>query len=182
MPMYQNSVVTDAKIELGNYAISVHPTAGSTAAAAGWVNLGAGMLKTFNYITEPFTSQAGNAPDPVNGVARETVKMDMDLLEYDGSSFSTLSGGLIAGTSGSITVGGQVVVQAARGLKLVNTRKLASGSTQTTTYVVNYTFMDGGFNLALKSDNDTDPVAVYSFSMLAKQYATAQTLFTKTVA
>ena len=40
MPIYQNSTVADAKVEVGNYIMYVNPTAGSTAAASGWVNLG----------------------------------------------------------------------------------------------------------------------------------------------
>jgi len=35
--------------------------------------------------------------------------------------------------------------------------------------------------MAPKSDNDTDPVNVYTFSITAKQYLTAGTIFTKTV-
>jgi hypothetical protein len=33
-----------------------------------------------------------------------------------------------------------------------------------------------------KSDNDADPVNVYSFSLICYQYATAGTIFSKTVA
>ena len=43
--------------------------------------------------------------------------------------------------------------------------------------------MNSGFTMSPKSDNDTDPMNVYSFDILAKQSAnTAQTVFTKTVA
>jgi hypothetical protein len=42
MPLYQNSSVTDAKIEIGNYAMYVG-TAGNTAASI-TTNLGAGMV------------------------------------------------------------------------------------------------------------------------------------------
>jgi hypothetical protein len=42
--------------------------------------------------------------------------------------------------------------------------------------------MTTGFTMNPKSDNDADPVNVYSFSIMCKQYATAQTIFTKTVA
>ena len=122
MAIYQNSSVTDAKIEVGNYAISVG--AMNTTAAGAWVNLGAGMLKTFTYTPEMYTSQAGNTIDPIEGVARETVTVDFDVIEYDGSAFSALSGGLMSGTSGSVTVGGLVTVVTPKGLKLVNTRKL----------------------------------------------------------
>ena len=180
MAVYQNTTVTDSKIEVGNYAMSV--AAEGTTAAGTWVNLGLGTLKSFAYATENYTSQAGNGIDPINGVARETVTLELDLLEYDGSSFSSLSGGLLSGTSGSLTVGGNVSTMSGKGIKLVNTRKLKTGSTQTTTYVLNSCFMNGGYTFTPKSDNDTDPVGVYSFSMVAKQYATAGTIFTKTVA
>lgn len=181
MALYQNATVTDARIEVGNFAVYVHATEGSTAGASGWINLGAGMVKSFAYVAESYTSQAGNAVDPIQGVAKETATIDMDLIEYDGSSFSVLSGGVLAGSSGSLTVGGQTNVQGSRGIKLINTRKLATGSTQTTTYVLNKCYMDGGYTVAVKSDNDTDPVNVYTFKILAKQYATAATIFTKTV-
>lgn len=179
MPIYQNSTVTDAKIEVGNYAMYV-ASAGTTAGGT-WVNLGAGMVKSFAHNAEMFTSQAGNAVDPIDGVARETCTLEIDLIEYDGSSFSALTGGMWTGTSGSITVGGQVTSLAGKGIKLVNTRKLATGSTQTTTYVINKAIA-GGFSMSPKSDNDADPINVYSFSITCKQYLTAGTIFTKTVA
>lgn len=181
MAIYQNATVTDSKVEVGNYAISVAATAGTTAGGT-WTNLGAGMVKSFNYVAEMYTSQAGNAVDPIEGVARETATLEFDLIEYDGSSFSVLSGGLMSGTSGSATVGGLVNVVTPRGIKLVNTRKLASGSTQTTTYVLNKCTLQNGWTFTPKSDNDADPVGVYSFSVLAEQHATAGTIYTKTVA
>lgn len=185
MPIYQNKTVADAKVEVGNYAIYVHSTAGSTAAAAGWINLGAGMVTGFSYNPEKFTSQAGNAIDPIEGISRETATLDFELIEYDGSSFSILSGGAITGTSGSLIVGGQTTVVTARGIKLVNGRKLASGSTQTTTIVLERCYLDGGWSMSPKSDNDADPVNVYTFSLMCKPVATtaatAMTLFTKTV-
>jgi len=180
MPIYQNSTVTDAKIEVGNYAIYVAASAGTTAAGT-WVNMGAGMVSSVNWQPEVFTSQAGNAVDPIQGIARETATIDMELIEYDGSAFSVLTGGGMAGTSGSVTVGGQTTALVARGMKLINARKLATGSTQTTTFVFDNCFLNSGWAMAPKSDNDSDPVNVYTFSVTAKQYATAGTIFTKTV-
>ena len=181
MAIYQNSTVTDSKVEVGNYAIYVATAAGTTAAGT-WVNMGAGNVSGFSYNPENFTSQAANAVDPIQGIARETATVDLEVIEYDGLSFSILSGGSMAGTSGSATVGGQTTVLTAKGIKLVNTRKLASGSTQTTTFVLNNCFLNGGWSMSPKSDNDTDPVNVYTFSITAKQYLTAGTIFTKTVA
>jgi hypothetical protein len=180
--MYQLSTVADAKIEVGNYAMYVG-SVGATGASI-TTNLGAGMVKTFTYNPEMFTSQAGNAPDPISGVARETCTLDIDLIEYDASAFSSLSNGMLASTTGGsvMTVGGQVSSIAGVGMKLVNTRKLNGGSTQTTTYVIQKAVMAGGFSVSPKSDNDADPITVYSFSLTCKPYATAQTLFTKTIA
>jgi len=181
MPTYQNATVTDAKVEVANYAISIASTAG-TSAGGTWVNMGAGGVTGFAYAAENFTSQSMNSVDPIQGIARETATVDIELIEYDGSAFSLLTGGSMTGTSGSATVGGQTTSLTARGMKLVNTRKLANGSTQTTTIVLNNCFVDGGWTMTPKSDNDTDPVNVYSFSIIAKQYLTAGTIFTKTVA
>lgn len=178
MPMYQNSSVTESKVETGNYAMYVG-TLGATAGTI-TVNLGAGMVKSFAHNAEMFTSQSGNSVDPIEGISRETATLEIDLIEYDGSSFSTLTGGMWTGTSGSITVGGNVSLLAGKAIKLVNTRKLSTGSTQTTTYVIPKAIA-GGFSMSPKSDNDSDPVNVYSFSLTCKQYATAGTLFTKTV-
>jgi len=180
MPIYQNSTVTDAKIEVGNYAIYVAVTAGTTVGGV-WIPLGAGMVTGFSYNPESYTTQAGNAIDPIEGIARETAAVDFELIEYDGSSFSILSGGAMTGSSGSLVVGGQTSAVTRRGMKLINSRKLTSGSTQTTTFVLNSCTLDGGWSMAPKSDNDADPVNVYTFSVIAKQYATAQTIFTKTV-
>lgn len=181
MALYQNTSVTDSKIEIGNYVIYVATAAGTTVGGT-WINLGAGMVKDFAYAPESYTSQAGNAVDPIQGIARETVTIGMDLIEYDGSSFSILTGGLLVGTSASLTVGGQTSVQTPRGMKLINTRKLASGSTQTTTYVINNCFVNGGFTMSPKSDNDSDPVQVYTFAIICKQYSSGGIIFTKTVA
>jgi hypothetical protein len=180
MPIYNAATATDAKIEVGNFSMYV----GSVGATAGAIttNLGAGMVKSFVHNPEMFTSQAGNSADPIEGVARETATLELDLIEYYASTFSAFSSGIWSlPSSGTVTVGGQVTAITGVGLKLINTRKLANGSTQTTTYVISKA-VPGGFSVAFKSDNDTDPIAVYSCSVLCKQYATAQTLFTKTVA
>lgn len=181
MPIYQNNalIVGERAIELGNYTISVGGV-GATAGSA-WTNLGAGMLKSFSYNPEMFNCQAGNCIDPVQGVAKETVTFDIDLIEYDGSSFSMLSGGLISGTSGSLLVGGQATIQAAKAFKLYNRKLLSTGTSVITTIILHNCFMNTGFSMSPKSDNDTDPMNVYSFSILAKQYAAAQTIFLKTV-
>jgi hypothetical protein len=181
MARYQNATVTDAKVEIGNYAVSVG--AENATAGSAWTNLGAGMVKSFAYVPEMFTSQAGNAPDPIQGVAKETATISLDLIEYDGSAFTAFMGGLVSGTSGSWIVGGVSTVQSAKALKLVNTRTLATGSTQTTTFVFPRIFANSGFSTSPKSDNDADPVNVYSFDVLAKQAATTANafVFTKTV-
>jgi hypothetical protein len=180
MPLYQNSTVTDSRVETGNYAMYIG-SVGATATAI-TTNLGAGMVKSFVHNAEMYTSQAGNAVDPIEGVARETCTIEVDLIEYNASVFSQFTSGMIgAPTGGTVIVGGQVSAVSGVGMKLVNTRKLSTGSTQTTTYVINKA-VPGGFNLAFKSDNDADPVNVYSFSILCKQYLTAGTIFTKTVA
>lgn len=180
MPQYQNSalVVGEKAIEVGNYQISVGAV-GATAGSA-WTNLGAGMVKSFAYNPEMFTTQAGNCVDPIQGVSRETATFDIDLIEYDGSSFSNLSGGLISGSTGSLIVGGNATAQLPKAFKLYNRKLMSTGSSVLTTIIAPNCFMNTGFSMTPKSDNDADPVNIYSFTILAKQYMTAGTIFTKT--
>jgi hypothetical protein len=181
MPLYQTAQATDSKIEIGNYAMYVG-SVGATATAI-TTNLGAGAVKSFAYAPEMFTSQAGNSPDPIAGVARETCTLEIELIEYDASAFSALSNGMSSlPTAGTVTVGGQVSSISGVGMKLVNQRKLNTGSTQTTTYVIQKAVLNSGWSTSPKSDNDADPINVYTFSITCKQYATAQTIYTKTVA
>jgi hypothetical protein len=182
MPIYQNATMNTDKVEIGNYTISVG--AKGTSAGGTWVNLGAGTLKDFAYVPELINSQAGNALVPLYGTVRETATFSFDLIEYDGSAFSALSGGMMSGTSGSVTVGGltSASILTGKGIKLVNNRKLASGSAQTTTIVCNECYLNSGWTIGIKSDNDTDPISVYSFAMTAIQYATAGNVYYKTVA
>jgi hypothetical protein len=181
MPVYQTTQAADAKIEIGNYAMYVGSCGASATAIT--VNLGAGMVKSFKYDPVMFTSQAGNSPDPIEGVARETATIEIDLIEYDATSFSLLTNGMQStASSGTVTIGGQVSSITGVGMKLVNVRKLNGGSTQTTTYVIQKAVLASGWSMAPKSDNDADPINVYSFTMTCKQYATAQTIYTKTVA
>ena len=98
MPIYQNSTVDSDKLVLGNNKMEV-----ATSAAATFVNLGAGIVTTWDHPVEKYDVQAGNAPDPISGIASETCTVAFEMIEYDASVLNTIFGGLInVSTSSSV--------------------------------------------------------------------------------
>lgn len=162
MATYQNTTVDSDRIILGNYKIEVAPSAAGT-----YVNLGAGQLTAWNHEIEKFTIQNGNAPDSLEGVAREEVTFSFELVEYDASAFSAAMNGLVSAT---ITTG-QSVLDAGgnqtfttKAYKLTNTRTI-SGTTVETVITHYKGAIDSGPTLVPKSDNDTDSQNMFQFTI-----------------
>jgi len=168
MPLYQNQSVTTANLLIGNYKIET--AAYGTTVGGTWVNLGAGMVNSFNHAMTRYDVQAGNAPDPIEGVAEETFVIDMELIEYDASVLAAISCGLATATVTSVQsvykAGGNVDLTP-RAFKLTN-RRLISGSTKETVIMVFKATIDNGLQITAKSDNDTDPISVMPVSLTAK--------------
>lgn len=170
MPLYQNTSVSTSRLLIGNYKIET--AAYGTSAGGTWVNLGAGMVNSFNHAITKYDVQAGNAPDPIEGIAEESFVIDMELITYDASVLAAISNGLLtADTSSSST---QTVLKAggsteltARAFKLTN-RRLVSGATKETVIMVFKATIDNGLQITAKSDNDTDPINVLPVSITAK--------------
>ena len=168
MPIYQNSTVDSDKLILGNCTVEV-----ASSVAATFVNIGAGMLNNFNHVPEMYDAQAGNAPDPIEGVANETVTVDFEFIEYDSSVMNVMWGGLFTSTTSSsvqtIHAGGLAdTTIASRAWKFTNTRRNSAGVTTQTILVVYKGYMDAGPTFTFKSDNDTDPVAVMPATITGK--------------
>jgi len=167
MPLYQNSSVNDEKLILGNYKIEVAATALAT-----YANVGAGILTSFNHEPTMYDTQSGNAPDPIEGVATETCKFDFEMIEYDSSVLSVIHGGLIASTTTSsvqtIHAGGNSdPTITPKAWKFTNTR--IQGTTTVENIIIVYRATpDTGPSFNLKSDNDTDPIAVMPLSVTGK--------------
>jgi len=170
MPLYQNTSVTANRLLIGNYKIET--AAYGTSAGGTWVNLGAGMVNNFNHAITKYDVQAGNAPDPIEGVAEETFTIDMELIEYDASVLAAVSCGLVtADTTTSSTqsvykAGGNTILTN-RAFKLTN-RRLVSGATKETVILVFKATIDNGLSVTAKSDNDTDPINVMPVTVTAK--------------
>ena len=169
MATYQNSTVTSSLLILGNYKIET--AAYGTSAGGTWVNLGAGMVNSFGHNVTKYDTQAGNAPDPIEGVSEETFTVDAEMIEYDASSLSSISGGLLtksAGASGvTILSGGGLTTITERAYKLTNTR-LISGVTHQTVVMVFKATLDEGLQFTAKSDNDSDPINVMPLKITGK--------------
>lgn len=167
MAYYQNSAVTSSKLIIGNCKVETSATAGGT-----FVNLGVGMVTNFKHIVEPYTVQAGNGPDPVEGIARETCTADFSLIEFDASVLSAIQCGAIAAdttTSSTQTTinGGGNSTLTPRAFKFTNTRMI-SGVTKQTVITVYYATLNQGMGIDFKSDNDADPVGTMAFTMVGE--------------
>jgi hypothetical protein len=177
MPLYQNSTVDKNKLVLGNYTLQVATYTSSIGAT--FTNLGAGIVNSFSHNLTKYDVQAGNAPDPVEGVSEETFTIEGELIEYDASKLGFLYSGLST-TSGSgldslLTFGGKTELTDLA-FKFTNTRRFTGTTgtalTATTTIFVPKATAETGLAFTAKSDNDSDPINVMAFSVTGKIDAT----------
>ena len=168
MPIYQNSTVASDKLVLGNCTVEVASSVGAT-----FINIGAGILNAFKHVPEMYDTQAGNAPDPIEGVANETVTVDFEMIEYDSSVMAVMHGGLFTSTTTSsvatIHAGGLAdTTIASRAWRFTNTRRNDAGATVQTILTLYKAYLDTGPSFTFKSDNDTDPIMVMPGTLTAK--------------
>jgi hypothetical protein len=165
MAYYQNSTTDSTKLILGNYKIEY-----AASAAASYINLGAGQVNSFAHDISMYDIQAGNAPDPIEGISDETFTVVFDLIEYDASSLAAISGGAMTASSSTVlstlTVGGQTTITP-KAFKFTNTR-VVSGATKETVITVYKATMNAGMQITAKSDNDTDPINIIPITILGK--------------
>ena len=86
MGTYQNTSVTSSKLILGNAKIETAASVADT-----YVNLGAGTITNFVYTPTMYDTQAGNAPDPVEGIADEECTIDGELITRWGNEAHELT-------------------------------------------------------------------------------------------
>ena len=169
MPLYQNTTVDSNKLLIGNYKIEV-ATVGTTVGSA-WTNLGAGIVNSFNHNVAMYDVQAGNAPDPIEGVAEETFTVSGELIEFDGEAYASAMGGIISvpstATDASVITGGGQSTITPKAYKLTNRRIVAGVSKETVIIVYKGTFANGP-QFTAKSDNDADPINVMAFEITGK--------------
>ena len=159
------SVDTD-KLILGNYKME---TAASSGAA--FVNLGPGMLTSWMHNFTNSNIQSGNSVDPMEYISDESLSFGFDLIEYDASAISALQGGLTE--TGSITSvistlrAGGAEQLTKRAFKFTN-HQMIDDSTVDTIITVFQASVEGGLTLGVKSDNDANPINVFTFSCKAE--------------
>jgi len=167
MPLYQNSTVSTEKLILGNYKIEV----AVTTVGSSYINLGAGMVNSFGHNITKYAVQAGNAPDPIEGIATETFTAAIDLIEYDASTLNIIQAGAItntAGTTGVTTIkGGGNSILTPKIFRLTN-RRLISGVTDETVITIFKATLDAGLQFTAKSDNDADPINIMPIAITGK--------------
>ena len=172
MPLYQNTSVTTDALILGNWKIQVatvatYLTVASVASAV--TNLGAGMVNSFGHNVTKYDVQAGNAPDPIEGIADETFVVSGDLMEFGVANVTTAWGGIVT-TSTAITTtlsilsGGGKSEMSPKTFLLTN-RRIVNGASVETNVIVYKGYMTNGPQFTTKSDNDADPITTYSFEI-----------------
>lgn len=172
MPLYQNTSVTTDALILGNWKIQVatvatYLTVASVASAV--TNLGAGMVNSFGHNVTKYDVQAGNAPDPIEGIADETFVVSGDLMEFTVANVTTAWGGIVT-TSTAITTtlsilsGGGKSEMTPKTFLLTN-KRIVNGASVETNVIVYKGYMTNGPQFTTKSDNDADPITTYSFEI-----------------
>ena len=169
MPQYQNTSVDENKLIIGNYKIEFASVGSSVADT--YDNLGAGIITSFGHNITKYNVQAGNAPDPLEGVATETFTITGELIEYDGELLSSAYGGVLTvgstATDASVIYGGGTTNITPKCFKLTNTRTVSGASEVTIIHVYKATFVNGP-QFTAKSDNDEDPISVMAFELEGK--------------
>jgi|GEM_PF-1767433 len=165
MPDYQLDSVDTTKLLIGNCTMEVATTAGAT-----FTDLGAGMVSNWGHPITKYDTQAGNAPDPLEGIAEETVEVDFEMIEFDASVMNVMWGGAISASTSSsvqtIHAGGNTTITE-RAFRFTNTRLISSTTVQTILTVYKGT-IETGPQFTLKSDNDADPIAVMPCKVIGK--------------
>jgi hypothetical protein len=175
MALYQNSTVTSDLLVVGNYKIQVTSvfsalTSNVTIIASTFTNLGAGMVSSFQHEVSMIDVQAGNAPDPLTGVALESVVISGELIEYKSDNWVIAWNGLVTAQTAytsnlSFLNAGGASQLTPRCYMLTNKHYNASG-TSCLTYIIIYRgYMTQGIGITMKSDNDADPINVFPFEI-----------------
>lgn len=175
MALHANTSVDSNKLILGNFAIGVATvlTVGTSVGTGltGWTNLGAGIINGYAHNVTMFDVQAGNAPDPIEGVADETFTITGELIEFDPPALASAFGGLLSSNTtstyvGVINAGGKTTI-VPKSFKLFNNRITSGVSVHTYIVVYKATFTNGP-QFTAKADNDTDPISTMSFEIVGK--------------
>jgi len=165
MPDYQLASTDTDKLIIGNAQMEV-----AASAAATFVDLGAGIVNNWNHNIVKYDTQAGNAPDPLEGVSDETIEVEFEMIEFDASVLNVMHGGAIASSTSSsvqtIHAGGYTTISE-RAFRFTNTRLISSATVQTILTVYKAT-LETGPQFTLKSDNDADPIMIMPCKIIGK--------------
>jgi hypothetical protein len=172
MALHANTSVDSNKLILGNYAIGVATvlTSGTSVGTGltGWTNLGAGVINSFAHNVTQYDIQAGNAPDPIEGVAYETFTISGELMEYDAAVLASAFGGILSSNTTStyvsvLNAGGKTEITP-KSYKLFNNRIVSGVSVHTYIVVYKAKFTNGP-QFTAKADDDTDPISTMAFEL-----------------
>jgi hypothetical protein len=183
MAEHQINTVTSSLLTLGNYQVLVGTCASyltvASAVSSCVTNLGAGMVNSFAHVISRYEVQAGNAVDPIEGVASENFTVSGDLIEWSAAAMVSAFGGIMyTGSSDSavttiaayseVTGGGATVITP-KCFILKNLRHFVTSAGTTMsgyTYIVVWkATMKNGPAITAKGDEDSDPVQTMAFEL-----------------
>jgi len=176
MPHYQTSIQHANSLLQGGWKMEVGASAGNLVASG--TNIGIGNMVSFTENITQFTTQAGNATDPLQGVAQHTVTIEFECLEFWPPVFDEIrgenldteneatAGTYVAGTANIISTGGLTEITN-KAFRFTNS-KLVSAATVETVIIVYKAYAQTGLSFSGKSDNDEDPVMVIPFTIIGK--------------
>jgi hypothetical protein len=175
MAVIQNGTVTSDLLVIGNYKIQTTSvfsalTSVNTIILSTLTNLGAGMLSNFQHDISMIDVQAGNAPDPITGVALETVTVSGELIELKSDNFVAAWNGLVTAQSAytsnlSFINAGGAGTLTPRCYVFTNRHYNTSGTSCLTHIVIYRGYMTKGIGITMKADQDSDPINVFPFEI-----------------
>lgn len=176
MPNYQLTGAAQSNSwVLGSAKVEVAATVSGS--AGDYTNLGLARDISIEEIIEKFAIQADNAPDFGKGVGRHQMRLQFSLIEFYLPTWDIVRGGIDSQSSGSagtalyvatayqaISSGGLEEITA-KCFKLTN-RRVSSGATVETVFVIYSATLDAGITFSFPSDNADDPVVPVPFNVL----------------
>jgi len=166
MAEYQNTGLTaSGTTVIGSALVKVAATPNALSSGTN-IGLCRNIVLTEN-IT-PYTTQADNGPDPLEGVSEHTATITFDLLEFHPPTFDEIRGGdldtevtstagsYITGTVNTISTGGLTALTDKS--YLFQNVKTVSGATVETVIVVYKAHLNAGMAFNFQSDNSDDPL------------------------
>lgn len=171
----QTAMAVSGTTLLGGCQMGIAASAASFAGGSMGTVLGIGNMTGFTENLEMTTTQAGNSNEPDKVIAKHTLTIAFELLEFYTPNWDKIRGGsldtetsataatYLTGTVNTFSTGGLSAI--GEKALIFRNAKMVAGATTETVLVVYKAKIEAGVIITPKSDHDTDPVMVLPFTM-----------------